>query len=132
MSQLQITHKFTLLCDDVRREDNGKLIIVGLYTPNIMVSQIPIVFPTLTFLQWIETSSAGQFQFNSSLEFLETGTKIAQVIGIAEPKEPGPMFNILRFMNLKIQNSGAYTFTTLIDKHAEPIVHSFQINLRQS
>ena len=29
--EMAITHKFTLMCDDVRREDNGKLLLIGVY-----------------------------------------------------------------------------------------------------
>jgi hypothetical protein len=32
---------FSLVCDDVRREDNGKLIIIGVYGENITVPQTP-------------------------------------------------------------------------------------------
>lgn len=43
-------HKYTLLCDDVRREDNGKLIILGLYFGVITVPQFPATLPLLTVL----------------------------------------------------------------------------------
>ncbi len=28
---MPITHQYTILCDEVRREDNGKLLVVGMY-----------------------------------------------------------------------------------------------------
>jgi len=33
--------KFGIVCDDVRREDNGKLILIGIYGSNILVSSFP-------------------------------------------------------------------------------------------
>jgi hypothetical protein len=129
LQQPQFFHKLTLVCDDVRREDNGKLIIIGVYTPDIRVAQIPFVFPSLTFLQWLETSQAGQYEFRSSLNLLEDGKAIAQIVGMTEAKRPGVMLNVLRLMNLRIQSTGTYTFTTRFEQHGEPIIHSFQINL---
>ena len=28
---MAVTHNYTLVCDEVRREDNGKLLVLGLY-----------------------------------------------------------------------------------------------------
>jgi hypothetical protein len=41
---------YWLLCDMIRREDNGKLIIVGLYAPDIVVQAVPVMLPMLSFL----------------------------------------------------------------------------------
>jgi len=41
----------TLICDDLRVEQSGKLILIGVYTPNIIVPQIPFTFPGLAFFQ---------------------------------------------------------------------------------
>jgi hypothetical protein len=45
----------TLVCDEVRVEHNGKLILLGVYTPNILVPQIPFTFPILTFFQLLDS-----------------------------------------------------------------------------
>jgi hypothetical protein len=41
---------YWLLCDMIRREDNGKLIIIGAYTPDIVVQAVPVMLPMLSFL----------------------------------------------------------------------------------
>ncbi|MDD5558081.1 hypothetical protein [Candidatus Methylomirabilis sp.] len=41
---------YWLLCDTVRREDSGKLIIVGVYMPDIGVPAVPMTLPMLSFL----------------------------------------------------------------------------------
>jgi hypothetical protein len=38
----------TIVSDDCRREDNGKDIIIGVYTEGIHSAQIPFVLPTLS------------------------------------------------------------------------------------
>lgn len=39
-----------IICDEVRQEITGKLIIVGMYLDNIGVPELPFVLPSLTFL----------------------------------------------------------------------------------
>lgn len=41
---------YWLLCDMIRREDNSKLIIIGAYTPDIVVQAVPVMLPMLSFL----------------------------------------------------------------------------------
>ena len=42
--------KYAIICDSVRREDNGKLIAVGIYAYNILVPEFPItLFLALMF-----------------------------------------------------------------------------------
>lgn len=41
---------YWLLCDTVRLEDSGKLIIVGVYMPDIVVQAVPVMLPMLSFL----------------------------------------------------------------------------------
>ena len=49
VGNLTITH--AMCCDDVRREDNGKLLIIGVYLDDVRVSSFPnlIVVRTLVF-----------------------------------------------------------------------------------
>jgi hypothetical protein len=45
---------FAIVCDDVRREDNGKLILIGVYGENIVLPQIPAPM-VLCVVLFIET-----------------------------------------------------------------------------
>ena len=48
-----------ILCDDVRQERNGKLILIGMYVDNVGVFSLPTTLPTLTFVcKW--TQAAGE------------------------------------------------------------------------
>jgi hypothetical protein len=35
--------RFGIVCDEVRREDNGKLLLIGVYSSSIIVQQLPAV-----------------------------------------------------------------------------------------
>jgi hypothetical protein len=37
-----ITVKHVVVCDDIRREDNGKEILIGVYSGGIIVPQFPV------------------------------------------------------------------------------------------
>jgi hypothetical protein len=42
MALTKIDIDFAFICDEVRREDNGKLIIIGVYTYDIIVLNFPV------------------------------------------------------------------------------------------
>src|SRR5882724_6271041 len=79
--QMPITQKFSIVCDEVRQENNGKFFVIGMYTPDMALPQLPYVVPTLTFLSWLESDRPGEFQFRLKLTHLESGRLLAQGMG---------------------------------------------------
>ena len=65
---MPLNHKYTLVCDDVRREDNGKLIVVGMYTPGITLPKFPFRLSKLTFVSYFEVTEAGKWELVVSIE----------------------------------------------------------------
>jgi hypothetical protein len=41
---------YSLFCDDIRQEDNGKQILIGLYHGDMLVESFPILLPTFRVL----------------------------------------------------------------------------------
>jgi hypothetical protein len=56
----KVTLSNALLCDDVRREDNGKDILIGVYTGKVLVSKMPA---NLVVALWIVTKTKGAGSF---------------------------------------------------------------------
>jgi hypothetical protein len=53
-----------LVCDDVRREDNGKEIIIGLYSADIRLPGFPANMRLVFWMQvLVETTEQAKFQF---------------------------------------------------------------------
>lgn len=54
-----------MICDDIRVENNGKTIIIGIYHDNIIVSALPFVMPQLvTWTKWdVIESPLKKFEF---------------------------------------------------------------------
>lgn len=55
-TKIEIKPRYAIICDDVRVEDNGKLILIGVYSDEILVPRFPMAI-SLTF--WVEFESIG-------------------------------------------------------------------------
>ena len=127
---MPLIHQYTLVCDEVRLENNGKLIVIGLYTPDIFVPQFPFAFPSLTFLQAFMSDQAGQFQFRARIQHLESGQGLAQAMGTINVRQPGFAASVLRFGNLTVTRDGVYNLIVNVDPQPDPITVSFNIGLQ--
>jgi len=129
---MPVTARYLLLCDEVRREDNGKLIVLGLYTPDVSVPQIPFVMPSLTFFACLDSDVAGNFQFTLRLEHLETGIQggrpLAEGMGAMQFRNPGTAFVPVRFGNVQFVAAGPYVFSLNLTGQ-DPITFEFQVRL---
>ena len=66
---MTVTIESVFVCDDVRREDNGKLIIIGVYGRDIGLSQFPAaIAPCLVLRLNIKKPIDGDIEFRSLLD----------------------------------------------------------------
>lgn len=75
MGASSVEINYALLCDDVRREDNGKLLIVGAYGSTVKIPQFPAMV-CFSLLISFTASKAGTFHFD--LESLLDGDIVNQ------------------------------------------------------
>jgi hypothetical protein len=120
---MPITQKFSIVCDEVRQENTGKFIILGMYTPDVGVGQIPYVAPVLTFLLWLESDRPGQFQFRMKLTHLESGVILAQGMGNVGFAKAGSGIVPVRLLGIPFSSPGAYTFAVQFDDQEALITH---------
>jgi len=126
---MALRHKYTLICDEVRIENNGKLLVIGMYGPRIAVPQIPCVLPSLTFFQCFESDSPAQLQFRATLQHLDDGQIVAQAMGIMNVPHQGQGGGLVKFANVVFSQIGSYVFAVSIDTMAEPITTTFDVVL---
>jgi len=124
-----ISHKYTLVCEDFRQEINGRFIILGLYTPDIVLFQIPTVLPSLTFFQCLESDRPGRWSLKATLQHLETGRKLAEAHGSLGFRQPSLGVLPMRFANVLIHAAGAYNFVLEVEGQPEPFITPFQVIL---
>ncbi len=105
---------FSVLCDDIRREHNGKFILIGLFE-TIGSRKFPVIHPTLFVMNcWI--SGLGAFRQRSRIINKDGRT-------LAEDKETAFQLKdlkskhriIARFNNLKFEIPGEYSIEILLN-----------------
>jgi hypothetical protein len=126
---MAISKKFSLVCDDFRQENNGKFIIIGVYTPNMTVAQIPFVCPTLTFVFWLESDRLGPFQFRAKLSHLESGAVITEMMGGVNFVQQSVGMAALPFRSVPLSLPGTYTLALYFEGQPEPITMDFGVIL---
>ena len=105
---------FSVLCDDVRREDNGKFILIGLFE-TIGAKKFPAIHPSL-FIMNCWTSGLGDFKQKSRI--VGNGGNV-----LAEDREVSFSLKdlkakhrvIARFNNLKFEEPGEYAVEVLLN-----------------
>jgi hypothetical protein len=87
MMESQLEIKSVVVCDDVRREENGKDILIGVYSSGILVPQLPA---TLSLSFWIQfrARDAGEIAADFRLMGGED-VKFAEVHGRLQMAKPG-------------------------------------------
>lgn len=97
-----------LICDDVRVENNGKLIIIGLYVDAVVVSGFPANL-LLTFVQIYQVEELGQFLVN--LQLSGPNGNIGEPIPIEfAPRSLGAVVGIAK-VPIRFESSGEYQIT---------------------
>ena len=109
---MALNHKYTLVCDDVRREDNGKLIVVGLYTPGIVLAQFPLTLPKLMFLVCLEPTDKGSWKLDFRLTHLPTSALVGPTgrVDLNVPVVGSLTYLPIAIPNVQFQMPGDYAF----------------------
>jgi hypothetical protein len=126
---MSIKHSYTIICDDVRREDNGKLLLLGMYLGTIAVPQLPTLLPSFTVLSIFESDRPGTWSWKLAIQRLESGKTIAEAKGFANVQQPGTGVMPIKFGGLRFDETGAYAVTIEIEGQPEPFVTNFFVVL---
>lgn len=105
---------FSVLCDDVRREDNGKFILIGLFE-TVGAKKFPALHPTLYVMNcWI--GGLGTFKQRSRI-ISKDGNVLAEdketTFALKDLKSKHRI--IARFNNLKFNTPGEYSVEVLLN-----------------
>jgi len=105
-----------LVCDDARREMNGKSILIGVYNDVIVLPQFPfIVVPKLVFYM-VVNPLGNKF---STVEFRMTdsaGNKVFEISGGLSPYDPSESMPIvIQAVGLTFASAGTYTMELALD-----------------
>jgi len=126
---MAMIHKYTLLCDEVRQEMNGKFIVLGLYTPDIVVPVVPFALPSLTFFVVAEADAPTIGEFSFKLTQHNSDAVLAGGSGKLQVQQAGHVALPLRLGPLQMPAAGRYTFTLDVSGSGT-ITHEFSVILR--
>jgi hypothetical protein len=112
--QIQPTLLFSILCDDVRREDNGKFMLIGLFE-TIGAAVFPAVHPKLYVMNcWC--SGTGKFKQRTrivtpdNVKLIEDEETEFTLLGLKAKHRI-----VARFNNLRFSTPGEYAVEVLLN-----------------
>lgn len=119
-----------IICDEVRQENTGKLLVIGMYLDNIGVPQLPFVMPVLTFLcKWY--CESGSLPLGSyELKTPAARTLLSQNLERTEPspEAPAQMLVPIRFQALHLTETGKYRLSFKPEGGRSRIIASFRVH----
>jgi hypothetical protein len=86
MSSPQIEFHYATVCDDVRREDNGKLILIGVYGSDISFKQLPA---EVSLNLVIPTTASDALEMPLEVRVQYDGKEVAKGAGTIRTRESG-------------------------------------------
>lgn len=128
---MALTCRVTLICDDIRREDNGKLMFLGIYTPNIVVPQLPAALSLSAFQLW-EADAPGAHQFRLLVRHTDSGATVIDGATSIDVPSAGTGFLTLKMGVLRFETAGAYELLMMLDgQETAAARHTFHIVVRR-
>lgn len=105
---------FSVLCDDIRREDNGKFMLIGLFEA-IGAKRFPAIHPALFVMNcWI--AGSGMFKQKTRIIDRDGGILAEDKETVFQLKDLKTKHKIIaRFNNLKFDSPGEYSVEVMLD-----------------
>jgi hypothetical protein len=109
-----ITVQSGFICDQSRREDNGKLLFIGVYGPDLQLTDLPVSFICCLVIQ-PSTIASGQFQLEVRVRSDDQPRFTGHILINAKGNE---RFIPLNGIPLEINEFGELTFEIRQDEGA--------------
>jgi len=114
------------MCDQVRKEDNGKFLLIGVYVDTILVTSFPVSLP-LTFFVKLHVDEPGVYGLQMRIERMDGGDPLLRAEGGIAGPQRGPVFVPISTPPITFQQPGAYNFV-IETEGSEPILYSFSVD----
>lgn len=130
MAKADTSYRFNyfLICDDIRREDNGKEILIGVYNDEILVQSLPILLASLHFRLSLYPKNLSLREFGLSVT-TPTGANIVKAEGqlIGEHNRNVQSIINVAAKPLMLPELGAYSVRFRLGKGKEMDVGRFVV-----
>lgn len=118
------THVFTIMCEDIRGEERGKISLLGVYSENIYFKEHPMRMRSLAFYNRF-AGGRGTFSVTAKLRSLSAELlKPLEIKEIAFPKSKDSEFTHLGigFSPAEFKEEGLHEYQLYFDDIPDPIV----------
>ncbi len=113
--------KFVLCCDEVRKEDNGKLFAIGIYGENIILRKVPSQI-NMAFLLWASASEPGDYEADVNLYLEPQLDAVAELnLGFTAHATVNRVQLVVPSIPLNIGGKGALVFRQKINGEEKEI-----------
>ena len=105
-------HATSIICEDIRTEDSGKLILSGVYTGQIVVPEFPANIGKLNFIVKLRSSIKDRHtKFQIRVDLGQSGSIEGPVMTVAAGSVPENVDNLVYFETQAIVSSENITFS---------------------
>jgi hypothetical protein len=126
---VSVAKRFILIADDVRTEDNGKAIVIGLYGPDILTAKVPLAMP-LAFLAGVAIKSRSKIKLRGSLTHLDSGRELLSFGAEGETRGNTNVLIPFKFPVVTFEKPGLYEVSLQIEGQEEPLTERFSVVLK--
>lgn len=100
--------RYVIVCEDVRQENNGKEILIGVYGDSIRLSRTPTTMRSLAFKIIIDGIGRDKIPFNFVFETPSKSKLIEfkEELAVEDPSRPGRL--TLGFEGVQLYETGEY------------------------
>lgn len=104
----------SVFCDDIRQENNGKLILIGVYPVDLVPGAIPSTFP-LAILVRAEGALKGEHRFVFKLKGPSNKLIYEQQDNVHLPEDDKPLVLLFAGILVSVDQPGEITGTLTLD-----------------
>ena len=127
--RFDVNEGFPSATNRAAKVSNGKLLLLGLYTPDLVLTQLPTTLPSLTFFQLYESDTAQEYNLKIKLNHLESGEALLEATGGVSFAQPGVSYLPMKLGGVQFKTAGAYVFSVEADGQ-EPFLTQFSVILQ--
>ena len=128
-SAVRTSLRFILISDDVRTEDNGKLIVIGLHGSEIQVPHLPVAIP-LAFTAGIHLEGQGAFNLSGTLRHSNSGEELLSFWAKGETQKSGAGYVPFKFATVHFREAGIYEVSLAVEGQEEWMTEPFEIKAK--
>ena len=124
-----LTFKHTIVCDDIRKENNGKRLLIGVYNDSILLPAFPCTLAALCFFVIASANETGEFPVSVSLELPSKDKPVVNGSGKVGIKKTGATQLVFRFPSVLLEGPGKCILKVRVGAEEEQTIAEIALGL---